>query len=817
MTNGRHKWILFFAFFAIVAFAMFGDMLWGERLLLTTDAAIAHSDKSFGDVFSLSRRAWSDTTLLGTPGGQGFPTAFVLNAFVPDAIVYNNVVYVFACLLSSLILLIYLSSHCGFWPSLLGAIASFWVGSNFSLLYAGHNHKPYTLMLFLVTLLLADKYAKSKKFPMAVLVGAGVGLLFCQQPDVATFYAIFSGIYILVRLFEAHEKRWVEWIAPVFTIGAMALMFAALPLLSGYNTAVKNVTVVSDKTPEDKWNYITQWSCPPQESIDFIAPGYTGWRSGDAEGPYWGVTGQTPGWTETGKGFRNFKLESTYIGFIPIALGCIALFLFSDDRKRRITVWTWGGIALLSLLLAFGKFFPLYRLFVALPVVDNIRNPNKFIQIFQLAVGVLSAYGLSAILNSSAMVQKKKGFRLAMWAIAGVGVLLLVAALSTTLSVPNRTTAFIESGWPKAAASVMAENRANALWHAALMALLLLLPIAAQRFIVGGEAGAKWRHLSGAFLVLVLATDAVRLSRHYIKEMPKSYVSENALIRAIEHHADHQRVALPSQQGIYSIFSTYMFPFHRVEAFNAASMPRMPGDYESYLNAVGKSPFALWRCSAVGLIVGPMQFAPQLAPQQYKPVFRFNVSGDKNGGLSIRENAEGQHALFKTQQPGTRFLLVGKATATTNMDEHAAGLLRPGAPFDHVSIAIPDETPTTPLPDTPGSAGTVDVLDYRAGKIKLSVNAERDCILRFAERYDPKWKATIDGKEAPVWLSDMICQAIPVSKGEHSIVLAYRPNYTLLYVQFAGMLFGLTALVAVCRPKSRRARSGQAKAQPDTD
>jgi hypothetical protein len=32
-------------------------------------------------------------------------------------------------------------------------------------------------------------------------------------------------------------------------------------------------------------------------------------------------------------------------------------------------------------------------------VVNNIRNPVKFMQIFQVAVGILAAYGIQAVLQ----------------------------------------------------------------------------------------------------------------------------------------------------------------------------------------------------------------------------------------------------------------------------------------------------------------------------------------------------------------------------------------------------------------------------------
>jgi uncharacterized membrane protein YjfL (UPF0719 family) len=68
-------------------------------------------------------------------------------------------------------------------------------------------------------------------------------------------------------------------------------------------------------------------------------------------------------------------------------------------RERRAEILFWGAAAAVTLMLAWGKFFPLYALFYKLPVVNNIRNPAKFLQVFQLALGILAAYGLDIALR----------------------------------------------------------------------------------------------------------------------------------------------------------------------------------------------------------------------------------------------------------------------------------------------------------------------------------------------------------------------------------------------------------------------------------
>src|SRR5438046_5477330 len=53
--------------------------------------------------------------------------------------------------------------------------------------------------------------------------------------------------------------------------------------------------------------------------------------------------------------------------------------------------------ALVCLILAFGRYAPVYRLVFALPYFSTIRNPIKFMHPFHLALLILFAYGLHGL------------------------------------------------------------------------------------------------------------------------------------------------------------------------------------------------------------------------------------------------------------------------------------------------------------------------------------------------------------------------------------------------------------------------------------
>ena len=71
--------------------------------------------------------------------------------------------------------------------------------------------------------------------------------------------------------------------------------------------------------------------CSPHSRL----PGWTGWRSGDEQGPYWGRMGRSDGYEQTRQGFMNFKLENVYVGAIPLLFAVLGLAT-AFGRRRGI-------------------------------------------------------------------------------------------------------------------------------------------------------------------------------------------------------------------------------------------------------------------------------------------------------------------------------------------------------------------------------------------------------------------------------------------------------------------------------------------------
>ena len=406
----------------IVAFALliFHAMLIPGNLLFSTDdplGNIVQGKLHFPDAFL---GFWFDTPFFGSGAKL---TSLSWNSFwiyLLPAVVFKNWFHALNLVFASFFLVLFLRERgLGLPAQILGVLTAFWLGSNLTLVYASHYLKYSTMLLAACALWTIPRAIRRRSLAWSIITGSALGLMMLEQQDVAIFIGIFLGAFALYEFIRFEGLQPIPFLSRFIPMIICTLLICGPAALSSYLTIVKATNGPAadeaDESPRQKWDFTTQWSWPPEESIDFIAPGYTGWRSGEPEGPYWGRMGRSAGWETSGQGFMNFKLENHYIGAISLIMVLFAIWAALARIKGgthlipvecphyRAEIIFWSCAAALALLLAFGKNFPLYWLFYQLPLVSSIRNPNKFFHIFQIAMGILAAYGFDMIIRNSTL------------------------------------------------------------------------------------------------------------------------------------------------------------------------------------------------------------------------------------------------------------------------------------------------------------------------------------------------------------------------------------------------------------------------------
>ncbi len=176
--------------------------------------------------------------------------------------------------------------------------------------------------------------------------------------------------------------------------------------------------------------------------------------------------------------------------------------------------------------------------------------------------------------------------------------------------------------------------------------------------------------------------------------------------------------------------------------------------------------------------------------------------------------------------PTTGYLRVVDTTPAitadrTNLGQHVEGFLASSAPAEgRIPVIVfggdTAAAPTTGLSQTrSGPAGDV-TLQYESpndGLFGGTITANRPAVVMLKATYDPRWKATVDGKPAKTQMLAPSFVGVAVPAGQHTVEFRYEPypDYWLLFLVGA---LTLVALAVVPRWWSRRRR---ADATPSAD
>lgn len=420
------------------------------------------------------------------------------------------------------------------------------------------------------------------------------------------------------------------------------------------------------------------------------------------------------------------------------------------------------------------------------------------------------------------------GMRLFVWCVFGAAALFALWALSLMGGREGEIMRYVGQGWdktqilntnltfdtrlaaegfgafsavarPVSEAEVIVANKIRSLWHAAFMTLcaggfLWLFLVARPR--------RNWIYTAAKLgLVLLVAWDAWMLSRFYIKTMPSSSLNENAVITLLKQDMPVQRVALVSQEGFYNWWLTFVFPYHGIQAVNITQMPRMPTDYKNFLGAVGRNPIRFWQLAAVGYVLAPMQLWDHI---QRDPALRdlfelrlsYNVQSAAEGmGVNVlpaTPELPGQHVVLRFKKPGQRYALFSGAEGCADQ-EALRRLADPAVPPLQKIFVAPEHAHLVPPLTGQGMVGHVEPLGYRTGLFRLKTTCPQPALLRVAEKFDPDWRAWIDGQPVPTLRLDYIFQGVMVPAGTHEVLLKYAPVVWPVYIQLTGLALFLGA------------------------
>lgn len=345
-----------------------------------------------------------------TATGKFIPSDIIV--FIGSPYFWQELKFVIPLFLSGLALALFLRSRglselASFSGAILLAFCGYWS----TLFSAGHLGWFQWMSYGVFAFYLIEKALETKKLKSYLFLGALVAWGCFYQPDLWLLFTVFTAIYFLYRSIQTRvfELRGVLLALVAFLLIALpAIRSALFTDLAGRDAQIENGETLTSGVSESekRWVFVTNWSLPPSETLEFLIPRVNGdtscpftlhfsRRAGHDVKPYTGALGR-PYLAERG----NYRQHSLYVGFVTILFAILGL-VFSW-RKCLF----FACAALVAYLFSLGRYCEgVYRLVYALPFGDYLRAPVKWHHLTEFCLVILAAYGIDWALSFKAKLK----------------------------------------------------------------------------------------------------------------------------------------------------------------------------------------------------------------------------------------------------------------------------------------------------------------------------------------------------------------------------------------------------------------------------
>ena len=645
---------------------------------------------------------------------------------------------------------------------------------------AGHGGKSLTMAYIPIVLWSVLRFYKERSLMNWSVMGFVFGSFFINPGHTQIVYYAFLmlGIYFIFMAFEnwKSDKLAIVKNGSGLALAMMAgLGFGALNFFSQYVYSDVTMRAVAPAFAEAgevaagsgmTFDYITNWSFHPLESVTFFVPTFFG-----LESPYY--------W-----GWMTFTSSAFYVGLLTMVAAVFAIIY----RRNRFT-WFLIAVAILALLISFGRFFESFfsLMLSVLPFFDKFRVPSMILSLFMFAFSLLSCYGLEFLFSDKDEDKKihAKIMKGLLYTLIGAGVVLIIAlifkdGLASFFS-------FLADGDDKRYNAQQLDQlkrmRLDALAGGLIkFSVLLGIIFSVLYFRLKGTISAA---LALPVLLVTLTADMIIINKPGLRPQSKTAAAgelrDNAAMQFMRNDTTLFRI-YPVHEHIQQGSPVWAnFGLENIGGYSPTKMRIYQDiiDFSFYKGPDKNFPINM-------NIVNMLNVKYMIANGQLPEREEFKIAYiDQASKLLVYENTKRLPRAFFVKQ-------------TDIIPDKKDVLYKLNSPdFNPAQTAILEVKPEADI--IPYDSARVNILSWRTNRILLEAETDQPSLLVLSEMYYPHgWKAFIDGQETPIYKTNYILRSVCIPKGKHAVEFRFDPaEFTLGQWVSTITFFGVTGLMLV--------------------
>ena len=542
----------------------------------------------------------------------------------------------------------------------------------------------------------------------------------------------------------------------------LGLALGAVTLIPGLHHAGKTVRALG--LPEAMADV---WSMPAWRAFELFTPYPLGHVVPGQPGLFWGGFLYSP---------RVLPFyHSLYPGLVITLLAIFALVV------RGRFLWPWLALALFGFVTALGHNFPVWHLVRRLPLVAQIRFPEKLSLLFCFSLVTLAAYGFDyAVLGPA---RARLWMKRALLKFVALG---LLAACAVWLARKHLPAHFPEGQTLRDCLRV------------SLVALASLLPLWLAR-----RLGRVRRALATC---AVLAADLIAVGRGLVPTTTVASVTAppSFLMPLVQRKQDDVIFHMAAWAPALDVSLGLARPPIPVEWGLAMSYER---DFDlTQLRWTTEATAAFWRA----LEADPRLAAPVLARRGVTAVVQFRP-GASAQEANIR-SPSGAYTLdaTATHDPRPFAFPVHRTRVVDGADGWLQAVRELGSEIPDVALVAGGQSLALPAQPSPARVRVVGRTPIQFA-LEVEAAGPEASFIAVNQTWDPGWRARVDGILAPVVRTDLSLSGVLVPAGQHRVEFEYFDDALA-----AGLAVSVVAAVACLAMVllARRRRRGPARLSP---